>query len=125
MLLEQTIARLLDWGCGAPGQPPRPGSVRIAEVTSRSRTGSTLQFRVAELRSVNEYEERFRQLVGSGYAWINLNYCGELRGHGLVLVEHPTSPTRPGDAPSINFSGPPRCMADASWDARDYVTLAP
>ncbi len=77
MLLEDAIARLLDWACGAPGQPPRPGSVRIAEVTPASRTGMTLQFSIVELQSVKEYQERFERVVGSGYAWISRARGGE------------------------------------------------
>jgi hypothetical protein len=125
MSLNETVSQLLDWACGATGQPPRPTSVMVAEITPAARKGLKLQFSASDLRSVSEYEDRFEHLVDSGYAWINVSYCGEIRGHGLVLIEYPSSPARGKGAPSMNFGGPPRCVADASWDAGAYVALTP
>ena len=59
-----------------------------------------------------------------GFAWLNMNYCGILRGSGLVLIEYPRGPAGKKGPTSVNFSGPPKLVADAGWDALAYVTLA-
>ncbi len=77
----------------------------------------------AELQTVEQYEERFAELMTKGFAWLNLSFYGFLDGRGLVTVEFPNvTPGRCRDT-SVNFSGPMRAVADTSWDARPHVVL--
>jgi len=57
----------------------------------------------------SQYQVRFDELLGLGYAWLNLSCYGFVGETMVVAVELPRTPAgRVGIATSINFSGPPK-----------------
>ena len=124
-MLSDELEKLLHWACGRAGQPPKPASVRIAELTPENHGGGRPRISLAKLRTPEEYEARFAELMGLGFAWINVHYCGMLLGQGLVTVEYPRTHGDGPRATSVNFGGPPKMVADASWDAAVYLDVTP
>ncbi len=123
MTLDENLRQLFRFMRGGPRQPPPPASVLIAELGPDDFEGGPPRIREKSLRTPTEYEARFTALLGSGFAWLNMSYCGVLRGHALVLIECPRDVARGKGATSVNFSGPPKLVADAGWDALAYVIL--
>lgn len=126
LTLQTKLRELLANFCGGSGQPPVSESLRIAEVTQQmvSETGG-YTLRRSQLQTPEQYSERFAELVSADYAWLRVSFCGNIEGHGLVLVNYPRAPyPKPVSTPVV-FSGPPRCVAEAGWDARAYVTILP
>jgi hypothetical protein len=78
--------------------------------------------RRTSLRTVEEYRERFEELLGAGYAWINLSLYGEMDEKLLVAVELPRAPVGT-QVTSVNISGPTRDVRDAGGDARVAIRL--
>ena len=129
-MLQDHLRELLRHVCGGPGQPPTPGSLLIAEVAEADvSVVGRLRLRRSQLKTPAEYSARFDELMASDFAWLNMNYCGILEEHGLVMIEYPRQRSvRSGTAAvptSVNFSGPTKLVADAGWDAGAYVMLAP
>lgn len=129
-MLEDKLRELLTVICGGVGQPPTPPDLLIAEEQAGKFAGFT-RFALprAALKTPAEYASRFDELMNLNYAWLNLNYCGVLEGHGLVLVTFPqqASGRKGGEGvpTSLNFSGPMKLVRDAGWDASAYVILSP
>ena len=122
MLIEK-LDQLFERMSGGHGQPPSPTSILIAELKPEVFVPGRPRLREDQLRSPEEYEIRFQQLMEAGLAWLNMNYCGLLRGHALVTIEYPRAVARAKGPTSVNFSGPTRAVADAKWDALAYVIL--
>ena len=124
-MLRERLQELFQYVCGGPDQPPPPslGSVLIAELHPDDFDGNRPRIGPENFRSAEDYEVRFEELMTMGFAWVNMNYCGVLRGQGLILVECPKSPARARGPTSINYSGPPKLVADAGWDALAYIIL--
>lgn len=125
MTLEENLDRLFQFVSGGPDQPPLPTSVLIAELKPEDFEGSRPRVREENLRAPKEYEARFAELLDSGFGWLNMNYCGVLRGHALIIIEYPKSSTRTKGVTSVNYSGPPKVVANAGWDALAYVRVTP
>lgn len=78
----------------------------------------------ADLRTPEEYEERFAELMAKRFRWLNLNYFGLIDGKGLVIVEFPDQRfAEHSPATSVNFSGPTHAVAGSGWDARAQVVF--
>jgi hypothetical protein len=123
-MLQQHLADLFRVTSGGHGQPPSPTGVVIAELADGLDEQGRPVIRKADLRTAKAYERRFEELLATGPAWINLNYCGLLDGMALVLVEFPER--RSGSrspSTSVNLSGPPATVAASGWDARSYVAV--
>jgi hypothetical protein len=122
--LDENLRQLFAFTAGQPGQPPMPASILIAELKPEEFEGGRPRLREVNLRTPQEYAARFNELLCMGFAWLNVNYCGVLRGHGLVLIDYRRSPAQRKGPTSVNYSGPPKLVADAEWDALAYVVLA-
>lgn len=121
--LRCNLRELLGYMCGASGQPSVPATILIAELAPGPGLPAVHR---SQLRTPEEYSSRFAALMDSNFIWLNMQYCGTFEGHGLVLIEYPRqSALRPGRMTSVNFSGPPKLVADAGWDATAYVTVLP
>ena len=127
-MLRDALNELLMRMTGGLDQPPTPRSILVAELRQDhvDERGRPI-VRTADLRSPEEYEARFVEILGYGLAWINVQYCGAIGERGLVAIEFRAaeSARSPGRAASVNFSGPPTRVAEAGWDALAYVVLAP
>lgn len=119
--LEELFRRLAEGGCGAP----MPEQVVLGELGSpQAMEDDRPLVALSSLRTPEEYELRFAELLAQGYSWLNLSYYGLLDGRALVMVEIPGTPPRaPGGATSINFSGPTQRAAAAGWDARVELVI--
>lgn len=124
-MLSEQISRLLVLFTGAPGQPPTPASVLVAEAGAGDfdRAGRPVLSR-ALLRTPAEYEGRFAELQGGRYSWINLTLLGLLDGVGLVLIEVPSIEASVAATP-LNLSGPSNAVAASGWDVTPHVVLRP
>jgi hypothetical protein len=121
--LNDHLQQLFALVAGGPGRPPIPTSILIAELKPDDLDGGRTRVREERLQTPEQYEVRFAELLDSGFAWVNLNYCGLLRENALVLIEHPRSPSSATGPTSVNYSGPPKLVADAGWNALAYVSL--
>jgi hypothetical protein len=124
-MLDEKLRQLFALVAGGPDQPPTPTSILIAELKPEDFEGSRPRVREENLRTPKEYEARFMELLDSGFAWLNMSYCGVLRGHALVIIEYPKSAARAKGGTSVNYSGPPKVVANAGWDALAYVSVTP
>ncbi len=124
-MLQQRLDLLFRMMAGQPGQPPVQGHVVIAELTKdRFDHQGRPVIAIAELHTVEQYDDRFSALMAMGFAWINLSYYGLLDGKALVTVEFPNDePTRRSPVTSVNLTGPPRAVSESAWDARPHLVL--
>ena len=124
-MLEQKLEQLFRAMAGGPAQPPVPDRVIIAEVgpDDVDAQGRSVVL-VVNLRSPQEYQSRFSELMAQGFSWLNMNYSGLLDGKALVIVEVPRHrSTGSGVETSVNLSGPPSYAAASGWDARSHVVV--
>lgn len=124
-MLQQQIDLLFRKMAGEAGQPPVADDVVIAELSKETFDvrGRPVIAR-DELRTIEQYEERFSELMAKGFAWINLSSFGLLDGTALVTVEFPNYERVGGRAiTSVNFSGPLQAVARSTWDARPHIVL--
>lgn len=77
-------------------------------------------------RAPAEYESQFVNLMNSGYAWLNLSYLGTLNGRDIVGIETPGAAVEStgNTVASVNYSGPPKMVADAGGDASGYFVVS-
>ena len=75
------------------------------------------------LVSPDAYEGRFRELVGLGLSWINISCYGFLNNSLIIGIEIPNSIGKPSARTSFNFSGPPLCVLQKDWDAREILSI--
>lgn len=111
------LARLQDW-LREIGSPPWKHVLIFEDPKeTTSRMPRTM------LKTVSEYEQRFEELLDSGYSWINLNGAGILEGSLVVVVEFPReSVGAPRDKVSVNLSCPTNLVrSDPSWDLSAHV----
>jgi hypothetical protein len=66
------------------------------------------------MHSVTDYEARFETLLVTGYSWLNLSALGVFDGELLVCVELPRDSVGAYGRTSVNLSGPPGQVWDAS-----------
>lgn len=95
----------------------QPRRVRVVEIAPGDyREDGLLHVHSSRLVDADDFSERFGQLFGAGYAWVNLNYLGEHEGGAVVTLEVPMQ-ARGAPTPSVNYSGPPRAVIDNSHGA--------
>jgi len=123
-MLKDKLALLFQMVAGGPGQPPVPEGIAIAELSPHQFGAAGLPVIVAAaLRSPDQYEPRFNELLAMGFPWLNLSYYGLLDGKGLVVVELPGHSASLSPSTSVNFSGPMTSVAASGWDVRGHVLL--
>jgi hypothetical protein len=121
---------------------PPSQDVRIIEVNTDGFTGidGKEQIRKDGLRRPSEYEDKFNELLKTGYRWLNLSCYGVYEGFLIVAAEVP-SPTvahmtpsgwspegrprtlHPGCATSVNLSGPVRIVVEHEWSVDSILTI--
>ena len=117
-MLATKVSELFQWLGGAV-----PRSVYVVELTAKDWNEKRQVVIDAErFKTVEEYESRFGELMGSGYSWINLSYVGDLDGHAILSVELPATASG-APTPSVNYSGPMQSVRAAGGDASDHVRL--
>jgi hypothetical protein len=115
LTLRENLQELFRYTTGGPNQPASPTSVLLAELKPEDFVPGPPRVREESLRTPEQYEARFQQLIEAGFAWLNMSCCGVFRGHALVTIEYPRNVARAKGRTSVNFSGPPRLVADAGW----------
>ena len=120
--LPEELERLFTMVSGGPGQPPRPSTVLIAKLRTGVRHGPRLQILRSDLRTPEAFAAEFDSLLEAGFSWINLSYCGLLGKAAVVTLEHSRDASRGRDTP-VNFSGPPRRVAEAGWNVLADIEL--
>jgi hypothetical protein len=140
--LSNHLDRLLRWLESTGLQPPSP-EVRIIELSGDrfNRIDGKGHVRKDELRKPLEYENRFDELLQTGYRWLNLSCYGVYEGFLIVAVEVPSATVahmtpsgwspegkprtlHPGCATSVNLSGPARIVLDHQWRIDSVLTIA-
>jgi hypothetical protein len=132
---------LLRWLENSGLQPPSQ-DVRIIEVNAGvNSSDGKHHVRKDELRRPSEYENRFDELLQTGYRWLNLSCYGVHEGFLIVAVEVPSATVahmtssgwspegkartlRPGCTTSVNLSGPARIVLDHQWRIDSVLTIA-
>lgn len=75
-----------------------------------------------KLHSLEEFSDRFEELLEEGHNWLNLTALGVLDGTLIVAIEKPKanagSPTT-----SVNQSGPPNCVRDNGYDLERFIEI--
>ena len=119
-VLSDQLERLLDW-LGSIGLPPPTRDIRIIEIASGM---DTPRVRRGALRKTFEYEGRFQELMQAGYPWLNMSCYGVHDGLLIVAIEMP-SPRHltPGQATSVNLSGPANIVLDHQWCIDSVLTI--
>jgi hypothetical protein len=120
--LQRELDSLFSLMCGRPGQPPIPRKVLIVALSTEMRHGHRLKILNSSLRTPDAFVTEFDSLLGAGYSWINLSYCGLLADTAVVTLEH-SMVALPGRSTPVNFSGPSRRVADAGWNVLAYIEL--
>jgi len=140
--LSKHLDRLLPWLESIGLQPPSR-DVRIIELSADrfNRIDGKAYVRKDELRSPVEYENRFDELLQTGYDWLNLSCYGVYGGFLVVAVEVPSATVplmtpsgwspegkprtlQPGCHTSVNLSGPARNVLDHEWRVDSVLTIA-
>jgi hypothetical protein len=135
------LDRLLRWLESTELQPPSR-EVRIIEVNADgfNRSDGKDHVRKDELRTPLEYENRFDELLQTGYRWLNLSCYGVYEGLLIVAVEVPSATVaqmtpsgwspegkprtlHPGCATSVNLSGPARIVLEHEWRVDSILTI--
>lgn len=105
--LELHIQRLTGWARTLNGCPECWSAIQIVEDPLFSYRGETWKIPESALMSVKEYEDRFGELLLSGYSWVNLNFAGIFKNNAIVFVEYPRQSSGCSKAKvSVNLSGP-------------------
>ena len=69
-----------------------------------------------------DYAPRFHELLGQGYAWINLSCHGSVEEMLIMAIELPQKTSgAPRGRTSVNLSGPP--MASLGWRSDGWIIL--
>jgi hypothetical protein len=100
--LERLLRSLESFGMQPPAQ-----DVRIIEVDCKrfSIDDGTYHAHREELCPPLEYENRFDQLLQTGYSWLNLSCYGVYGGFLIVAVEVPSATVPPDDKPRASTRG--------------------
>jgi len=124
------------------GLRPPSQDVRIIEVSAGvNSSDGKHHVRNDELRRPSEYENRFDELLQTGYRWLNLSCYGVHEGFLIVAVEVPSATVahmtpsgwspegkartlHPGCTTSVNLSGPARIVLDHQWRVDSVLTIA-
>jgi hypothetical protein len=97
-------------------------AVRIVELGPRDFDAAGRPFvEDLALHTIESYAERFEALLAGERAWLNLSYVGRLGDRELLAVELPAARAERPTETSVNYSGPPRAVADAGGDARAWI----
>jgi len=105
--LELFIHKLTEWVHSLNGCPENWLDLKIVEDSSFIIRSEAWELPKAALLSVMEYEDKFSDLLSSGYSWINLNFGGIHNDTAIVFVEYPKhSSGCPKDKVTVNLSGP-------------------
>jgi hypothetical protein len=138
--LSDHLDRLLRWleniGLKLPSR-----DIRIVELNAAPNPDNGKHHvRKDELRTPLEYENRFDELLQTGYTWLNLSCYGVHKGFLIVAVEVPSATvphaTRSGWSPkgkprtlypgcvtSLNLSGPANIVRDNGWRVDPLLTI--
>lgn len=104
--IEDHIAELLDW-LGQILTVPKFDEILVLENSPSGLGGSKpVNLSREELRKIQDYEKRFKDLLSTGPSWIRLQAAGLIGPSLVITVEHSTSlGLDPGDV-AVNFAGP-------------------
>jgi hypothetical protein len=127
--LERLLRSLESAGLQPPSQ-----DVRIIEVdyTTFDIDDGTYHAHRDELRTLLEYENRFDELLQTGYSWLNLSCYGVYEGFLIVAVEVPSATVPPdnkarnlypGCTTSVNLSGPNHTVLEHDWHVDLILTI--
>lgn len=71
------------------------------------------------------YEQRFNDLLRTGYAWLHLTCVGIDQEAVVIVVRVPAATSQKGGAvrTSINYSGPSVRVQEHRWDASEDIAF--
>ena len=131
--LSSHIDRLIQFLVSVGLQPPSQ-NVRIIEVDDKRMNikDRTLHVRRKEPRTPLECENRFDELLRTGYSWLNLSCYGVYKDLLIVAVEIPSATVPPEGKPrtlhpayatSVNISGPNNGVLAHQWSTDFILTI--
>lgn len=139
--LSGHLDRLLRWlkhiGLQLPSQDIRIVELNAAEFNPDD---GKCHVRKDELRTPLEYENRFNELLQTGYIWLKLSCYGVHESFLIVAVEVPSATVPhatcsgwlskgeprtlyPGCVTSVNLSGPANIVRDNGWRVDSLLTI--
>lgn len=118
--IELHVGRLADWVRTLDGCPECWVGVQIVEDPLFTYRGEKWEVPREALKSMSQYEGRFRELLSKGYSWVNINFGGIYQGNAIIFVEYPREASgTPKDKVSVNCSGP----LGYEWDLTDKLCV--
>ncbi|XCN71635.1 MAG: hypothetical protein Q3M24_15140 [Candidatus Electrothrix aestuarii] len=113
--LEFHVQRLITWVSTLEGCPASWSDVRIVDDSLQPLCNEKRLWEISRnsLMSIEQYEERFSELLAKGYHWLNLNFAGVYQDSAILFIECPANSANiPKEKVSVNLSGP----AGNEWD---------
>lgn len=110
---------------GSAIERPSPNEIWFLEVGPDIAVDGDGRFRVRreELRSFEDYDGRFEELLRSGLPWLNVGFYGKLEGRTVVGVEVPRKGNAASPRTSINYSGPTKGIAEAKGNFSGLIRI--
>lgn len=76
-----------------------------------------------DIITLENYENRFNEIIKQGHSWINLNFTGMLEDDLLIVVGLPSYENK-ANLTSINLSLPEKRVIENEWNAAPFYNLA-
>lgn len=99
---------------------PPSKDVRIVEIDPDAEwSGGRYYVRQENVYKPLDYENRFDELLRTGYAWLNMSCYGLWNGFLIVAIEMPRATAlnmKPRSATSVNLSGPTVGVLARDWN---------
>lgn len=148
MTLVERLEALLQW-LDSIGLAPPSRDIRIVEINSKTPRIASEDYKIGEdglplkkpremqtdytrfrirkdeMLTPDQYEDRFNELLGVGYEWLDMSCYGVHDGFLIVAIELPgpvlpqggKRKLFPGCATAVNLSGPCNEVIRRNWDA--------
>jgi len=102
----------------------QPVPLVMLELDSKDFGGKTIFVDAHRLKTPTHFAPRFREIMETGYSWVNLSYRGRLGDKSLVTVELPHAPVGAATT-SVNYSGPSNgALASSGLTCEEFRIVA-
>ena len=75
-----------------------------------------------DIFTLENYENRFNELLNQGHCWIHMNFAGMLDDTLLITIRFPNYQNN-SKFTAVNFSGPFKRVADNDWNLNSYIKI--